>query len=50
MDEQKTNGGGPAGTAGLSAEEELVAALIANPKLDLGRRGRFAGDQPTITG
>lgn len=32
-DEPKTNGGGPAGTTGLSAEEELVAALIANPKL-----------------
>jgi Protein of unknown function (DUF3987) len=32
-DEPKTNGGGPVGTTGLSAEEELVAELIANPKL-----------------
>src|SRR5713226_2001580 len=32
-DEPKTNGGGRAGTTGLSAAEELVAELIANPKL-----------------
>ncbi len=32
-DEPNTNGRGPAGPTGLSAEEELVAELIANPKL-----------------
>src|SRR5467141_3391710 len=32
-DKPKTNGGGPAGTTGLSTEKELVAELIANPKL-----------------
>jgi hypothetical protein len=32
-DEPKTNGGGSAATTGLSVEEELVAELIANPKL-----------------
>jgi hypothetical protein len=32
-DKPKTNGGGPAGTTGLSIEEKLVAEVIANPKL-----------------
>jgi hypothetical protein len=32
-DEPKTNGRGTVGPTGLSAEEELVAALIANPNL-----------------
>jgi hypothetical protein len=33
-DEPKTNGHDTVGPRGLSAEEELVAALIANPSLD----------------